>query len=553
MVSYGRPNVSFEEVDKTTIISDSGGRVAGVALLATWGPLEKVLLVPDVDTLHSYFGKPNLLNNEYYLNVQSILYYTNVVKVVRIATGHLNATSDGNGLLIKNREHYDSSFEAGQASVGAFTARYPGKKGNSLKVSVCSANSTAFSAWAYKDLFPKVPSTSTHASERGGSLDQIHVVVVDVNGEFSSSRNTVLEKWENLSLASDAKSDDGSVSYYKEVINSQSNYIYWTDHDALLTNAGQEASGTTFVTVTTPITITLAGGASDDAPTVTEIQTAYDIFANNTSESIYVLTAPPLPAGSEGLTLANYLLGIGSARKDCLVALSPPTVSVSNVSNATAFTAVTTFLDGLNSSKEGVSVTTSVKMVDAVNSKSKWVTSAGHLAGLLVSTPQAFDSPGGIESGAFRRVSEISFKPTLAQQDTIYNSRGNPVVAESGSGIFMNGDKTLYSPNTLFRKIDVRGLMIVLEKVITAYSKALLFKKNNASTASLFKIQVDSFLESVKTAEGISDFRVTTPVSTDPSTFLGDIYIKPITSINYVNLRFIATPTNVSFDEIVQA
>ena len=88
----------------------------------------------------------------------------------------------------------------------------------------------------------RAPTTSDYANTAGGSGDELHVVIADEDGEWTGTKNTVLETFENLSVASDAKNEDGSVNYYKEVLNQQSRYIYWAAHD-FKTNAGSKASG----------------------------------------------------------------------------------------------------------------------------------------------------------------------------------------------------------------------------------------------------------------------------------------------------------------------
>ena len=107
--------------------------------------------------------------------------------------------------------------------------------------------------WEFYNTFDGAPGTSVYTSTRGGSNDEMHVAVVDEDGFWSGTANTVIEAYQKVSSASDAKTEDGSLNYYKEVINRQSQYLWWTAHDTQLTNAGKMAEGVTFnASATTP-------------------------------------------------------------------------------------------------------------------------------------------------------------------------------------------------------------------------------------------------------------------------------------------------------------
>lgn len=121
-------------------------------------------------------------------------------------------------------------------------------------------NSKIKRKWRYYDQVDGAPGTSPYVSERSGSGDEIHVVVVDEDGGISGTPGTVLETYSKLSKASDAKSPQGDTNYYPTVIFNKSNYIYWMDHNTAGTNWGNAASGTTYTAVNTPTSEALSGG-----------------------------------------------------------------------------------------------------------------------------------------------------------------------------------------------------------------------------------------------------------------------------------------------------
>ena len=119
------------------------------------------------------------------------------------------------------------------------------------------------------------------------------------------------------------------------------------------------------------------------------------------------------------------------------------------------------------------------------------------------------------------------------------------------------GDKTMLSRPSAFDRINVRRLFIVLEKSIAKAARSTLFEFNDAFTRAQFVNLVEPYLRDVKGRRGIYDFRVVcdetnnTPEIIDRNEFVGDIYIKPARSINFITLNFIAVRTGVAFEEVI--
>jgi hypothetical protein len=143
-------------------------------------------------------------------------------------SGQLNDVSSGTALKINNTEDYLADHVNGDNAVGEFAARYPGALGNSLKVSM--ADAATFGTWTYRTEFDSAPGTSAFAAAAGGTNDELHIIIIDEDGAFTGTQGEVLEKFSYVSKASDAKKFDGSNNYYKDVINSRSQYIWWMDH-----------------------------------------------------------------------------------------------------------------------------------------------------------------------------------------------------------------------------------------------------------------------------------------------------------------------------------
>jgi len=552
------PGVEVKEIEATGVVPAVSSSIGGFAGSFNWGPVDQITTVGSESELAAVFGTPDNNTAKYFLVAASFLKYGNALKVVRVASGHDNATVDGSGQLIKNNEDYENNYaNASQSAKGPWAAKYPGELGNSLKVEVCTPGG-GFSTWAYAGNFDAEPGTSSYASGLGKSSsdDELHVVVVDEDGAITGTANTVLETFAFVSQASDAKKDDGTSNYYKDVINNGSSYIWWIGHDSSLTDAGNTvATQNTFTTVNAVISDSLSGGSDDNAPTTGEIALGYDLFEDAETVDVNLLFSVPDANGAE--TLAEDLISIAAARKDCMAFVSPPIEDT--VGSATPAADVKTFADGLTSSSYAACDSGAVYVYDKYNDVYRWIGAAGHHAGLCANTDNVADawfSPAGVNRGQLLGVTKLAFNPKKADRDTLYKARVNPLVSLPGQGTLLFGDKTLLSRPSAFDRINVRRLFIVLEKAISTAAKAQLFEFNDEFTRAQFRNLVEPFLRDVKGRRGLTDFLVVCDTTNntsqviDANKFVADIFIKPSRSINFITLNFVATRSGVEFSEI---
>lgn len=560
------PGINVSEIDLTSSIpavSVSTGAIAGPF---TWGPVEKVVGISTETELTSKFGKPTDATANVFFTAASFLAYSNDLLVVRATgTGQLNAatplTTSGSATptLVKNVDTYfNTQYVSGVAST-TFLARYAGALGNSLKISICPSSS-AFSTWTYASAFDSAPGTSTFVSNQGGTTDEMHICIIDEDGLFTGTANTILERFSHVSKASDAKNDDNSSNYYKEVLYKKSNYVYWVGHptndnvNATNTgNWGSTAAGTTFG-AGIAFTVAFSGGVDGTVGTA-NTSVAYDQVANPDLVDVSLIMA-----GDAGATVSGYVIDIAEARKDCVAFVSPTLAAAQDSSDPT--TAIVTYKTStLNKTSSYTVMDSGWKyMYDKYNDKYRWIPLNGDIAGLCARTDQQRDpwySPAGYTRGVIKNVVRLAYNPTKTQRDTLYKSGINPVVAFPGEGTLLYGDKTLLAKPSAFDRINVRRLFIVLEKAISRAAKASLFEFNDEFTRAQFVSLVEPFLRTVQGRRGIFDFRVVcnetnnTPDIIDANQFVGDIYIKPARSINFIQLNFVAVRTGVAFEEVV--
>ena len=417
-----------------------------------------------------------------------------------------------------------------------------------------SAGASVLRKWQYADNFDGAPGTSTFVADKGGSGDEMHIIVIDEDGQLTGSANTVLEKYAYLSKASDAKSDSGSSSYYPRVIFNRSKYIYWGDHTSGGTNWGSAALGITYTNINTPVSSSLAGGLYE-TPGTDDLIRGYDFFKDPEIVDISLVLA-----GATSQTVATHLIGnIAEARKDCLVFLSPRRDDVVDQAGSEREN-ITTFRNLLTSSSYAVIDSSWKYQYDKYNDVYRYIPMNGDTAGLCVRTDTERDpwfSPAGFNRGQIKNVIKLSFNPTKAERDELYKIGVNPVVTFPGEGTILFGDKTLLAKPSAFDRINVRRLFIVLEKAIAKAAKFSLFEFNDEFTRAQFVALVEPFLRDVQGRRGIYDFRVVcdetnnTGEVIDRNEFIGDIYIKPARSINFIQLNFVAVRTGVAFDEVV--
>ena len=426
--------------------------------------------------------------------------------------------------------------------------------------------------WKYYDLFDGPPGTSQWATDNArGSNDELHVVVADGTGDITgfdtdtagNRTKGVIETFARMSKNPIAKTAQGNSNYYPDVIYRQSSFIYWTDHISAGSNWGSDTT-TTYTDVDTITIDTLTGGTDDYAVTAGELELAYDKFADTESVDVNLVLGGPSSAVANTAaamdTHVTMLTSLVEGRKDCVAFVSPYRAATVGVSSSVTQTEnVKVGFDLCPSSSYVVFDSGYKYMYDKYSDVYRFVPLNGDTAGLCAHTDGVRDpwfSPAGFNRGNVRGAIKLSYNPTKGERDILYRARVNPVVNFPGQGVVLFGDKTALSKPSAFDRINVRRLFLVLEKAIATASKFQLFEFNDEFTRAQFRNLVEPFLRDVQGRRGIIDFKVVcdgtnnTGEVIDRNEFIGDIFIKPNRSINFITLNFIATRTGVDFSEV---
>lgn len=418
--------------------------------------------------------------------------------------------------------------------------------------------------WEFFNTVPTAPGTSRYLTERGlTTVDQVSVVIVDEDGMISGTPGTVLEVYENLSRATDAIGEDGTTTFYKTIINDNSRYVWATnDRDEATTGA---AATLTNSTTSIPYAKSFIGGrdgVNESNVTVAALASAYDLFADASSVDVSLIMTGKSVGASNGAQLANYLIdNIAEVRKDCVVFVSPQKEDVvgAGVEGSQAANIVQ-FRQSLRNTSYAFIDSGYKYQYDKYNDVYRYVPLNGDIAGITARSDDLRDpwfSPAGFNRGQIRNLVKLAYSPSKTDRDLLYKNDVNPVITQPGQGTVLFGDKTALGRPSAFDRINVRRLFIVLEKTIATAANQMLFEFNDEFTRSQFLNLIEPFLRDVQGRRGITDFRVVcdetnnTPEVVDTNRFVGDIYIKPAKSINFIQLNFVAVRSGVEFNEVV--
>ena len=419
------------------------------------------------------------------------------------------------------------------------------------------------SVYAYK--VGSNAATTPYAADAGGTGDLVNVLILDKDGTWTGTQNTLIEKFEGLSRATNALKNDGSSNYYKTVINDQSNYVW-----ALSADLGTTASnlGAGYTSWAAPgLTTAVGAGVNSYQLTggVSSLPTDSLRWANGWSKfaDADLVDVSLLPTGNASATLEQLIIqNVCEKRLDCMAFVSCASTDVANTLPYQALNNLKTFRDTTLNINSSYAVLDSgwKYQLDTYNNLLRLVPLNADIAGLVARTEftnEAWFSPAGFNRGQLKNVVKLAYNPSAeAHRDELYSRQVNPVVSFPGEGVILFGDKTAQSRPSAFDRINVRRLFIILEKAIATASKFFLFEQNDAFTRSQFKNLVVPFLKTVQQRRGITDFKVVcdetnnTGEVIDRNEFVADIFVKPTRSVNFISLNFIATKTGVSFTEV---
>ena len=199
-----------------------------------------------------------------------------------------------------------------------------------------------------------------------------------------------------------------------------------------------------------------------------------------------------------------------------------------------------------------------IKIADRDTLQPVWVPPSVVLPGVISYTDRVsheWFAPAGLNRGGLTSVLEAKIRLTHAERDELYEGRVNPIASFPGQGVVVFGQKTLQSRPSALDRINVRRLLITLRKFIASSSSYLVFEQNTQALRNRFLNIVNPYLEQVQQNSGLSAFRVVmddsnnTPDVVDRNQLIGQIFIQPTRTAEFIVLDFVVQPTGATFPE----
>jgi phage tail sheath protein FI len=427
-------------------------------------------------------------------------------------------------------------------------SKYPGTYGNDIKISMCPSSvyttATVYGSTKFVDLFDTASINS----------DEI-AIVVHYPDPIDTSAWTIVERF-IVSTNPTAKDYNGSTTWVGEYITRNSNYI-----------AAFSGNSATFsVPVIKEVTLT---GGSLGTYTKADFDECYDLFSNPEEFDFSIIVDchnTAITTNSDLATLQGSIVdkfvGVGK-RNDVFIVLSPFSGDVLKKTPSQAQANLETYVKTiLNKPSSYAALYGNWKyQYDRYNDKYRWLPLSGDVAGVFASSDalrELWFAPAGLTRGQIKNCIKLAFNPDKGVRDILYKNNINPVVSFPGEGFVVWGQKTLLTQSSAFSRVDVRRLFMYMEKAISIASRYFLFEKNTAFTRRQWLSVVEPFLADIKAKEGLYDYRVICDETNNNGTVIdrnemvGDIYLQPTKSIEFIQLNFVNTKTGVNFDEIIK-
>jgi hypothetical protein len=429
-----------------------------------------------------------------------------------------------------------------------------------------------------------------------GSVDNVRWEIASNNtgsGTFSlilrrgndSHRNkSILETWANLSL------DPKSPNYIERVIGNTSYSIVEDGTDSYVRSSGEYANRSKYVRVSavnykTPDYFDNAGNAKSEFTASLPIVASgsftggegklfgsgakfYDsidsnvqglsqldytasiqLLSNKDDYRFNLLTAPGLN-NSDHSAAVSLLVSTAETRQDCIAVIDLDGYGTNigtMIGNAAAF-----------DSSYAATYWPWLQTIDPNTGQVVWVPASTMIPGVYAFTDRSSDAwfaPAGLTRGALGNVTKAERKLTTTNRDSLYEANINPIATFPGSGVVVFGQKTLQKRASALDRVNVRRLLIQLKSFISQVADNLVFEQNTIATRNIFLGQVNPYLESVQQRQGLYAFKVVmddtnnTPDVIDRNQLVGQIYIQPTRTAEFIMLDFNVLPTGAVFPE----
>jgi hypothetical protein len=275
------------------------------------------------------------------------------------------------------------------------------------------------------------------------------------------------------------------------------------------------------------------------------------LLANQDDYRFNVLLTPGLISNEAGLGTSQITTAINNTqnRGDSIYVVDLVPYGASSISTVTAAAAT-------RNTSYAASYWPWIQTIDPDTGKNVWVPASTMIGGVYAyndSVSEPWFAPAGINRGGLSNVIRAEWKLTQGDRDTLYTGRVNPIATFPGQGVVVYGQKTLQAKASALDRVNVRRLLISLKSYISQVAQNLVFEQNSIATRNQFLSQVNPYLTSVQQRQGLYAFRVimddsnNTPDVIDRNQLVGQIYIQPTKTAEFIYLDFNILPTGATF------
>lgn len=391
---------------------------------------------------------------------------------------------------------------------------------------------------------------------RGNDTTKTKVILESFNVSLDPNSDLYIEK-----VIGNQYKNYNSTEGYIEVLGeypNRSNYIRVSDVNPLL-NYKASMSGSmpivqsgSFDGATGTVSATAkffheASGSTPQGVTSNSYDIAIDILSNKDEYQFNVVVVPGLTIEDNSATIAK-VVSLVEDRGDAIAVLDP-------TPHKALITDVTTAASGVDSSF-AAAYWPWVQVLSATG-KQEWVPASTMIPAVFALSDRLgapWFSPAGLVRGGLPGVLQAERKLSKANRDTLYAAKVNPIATFPGQGLTVLGQKTLQSATTALDRVNVRRLLIEVKEFVNNVSRGLLFEQNTIATRNRFLAAVNPYLESVVQRQGLYAFNVVmddtnnTAEIIDRNQLVGQIYIQPTKTVEYIIIDFVVQPTGASFE-----
>ena len=585
------PSVDVKEYDLSLTIPNLPSAKTGMILRADTGPGNKIVSIASEADLVNTFGRPTNENFQDWFNAYNFLQYASSLYLVRPLHADVNGVSDENATLeltgawsepaaiegdpdvvhaadaANGTEPGFFNEEIAEISLGQvfaaaklrFIERYV-TKNHDLAVAVCSSaakwKTDLFKSWGSVAEDNQVKFVDLFDYEPDWAAGEFVAVVLVKNkiGRYEIGESFV------CSYSPAGRDVNGKNTYAEEVFLRQSKLAYV---QVGTTGGIVDTNDLDFTDcVIAPAVATVTAGVIDKS----DIILASDLFKDPESFDINILVAHTLDI--------NGMSEIAESRKDCVAIVAPyDTADFQPLVGKTASEAATNLIkdfgitaDPSTAAFKRFGTYTSLYgnlkyQYDKFNDVNRWVCLSGDVAGLYAQTDADRDpwwAPAGLERGKVKNAIKLAFNPNKQNRDDMYVNSINPIMSIPGEGVaIVYGQKTATAKPSAFDRVNVRRLLITLEKAIATAARYAIFEFNDEFTRARLKGMIEPFLRLVKGRRGLYDFLVVCDGSNnsaeiiDKNALVIDVFLKPTKVAEFIQINMKVTRTDANFAELV--